>query len=169
MDMIFCWKAGFIYLFILKIWCIFFETFIHIKNLAGRWCTPLILALRRQRQAVLCEFEASLVYILSSSRTSYLILMRSATQWLQNRDISSMQAVLTLTLFPSADWSGSHTFFALLFTWFCLHSFVHSLGLAFPSVSFILYLLILFYMPGASPVFFETLSNFFPLYIYLKQ
>jgi hypothetical protein len=65
MDMIFCWKAGFIYLFILKIWCIFFETFIHIKNLAGRWCTPLILALRRQRQADLFEFEASLVYRVS--------------------------------------------------------------------------------------------------------
>ena len=30
---------------------------------AGRcWCTPLILALGRQRQANLCEFEASLVY-----------------------------------------------------------------------------------------------------------
>ena len=26
------------------------------------WCTPLIPALRRQRQVDLCEFEASLVY-----------------------------------------------------------------------------------------------------------
>ena len=31
-----------------------------------RWYTPLIIALRRQRQAGLCEFKASLVYRVSS-------------------------------------------------------------------------------------------------------
>jgi hypothetical protein len=30
------------------------------------WCTPLIPALRRQRQLDLCEFKVSLVYIGSS-------------------------------------------------------------------------------------------------------
>jgi hypothetical protein len=30
------------------------------------WCTPLILAFGRQRQEDLCEFEDSLVYIVSS-------------------------------------------------------------------------------------------------------
>lgn len=30
------------------------------------WCMPLILALRKQRQAVLCEFENSLMYRVSS-------------------------------------------------------------------------------------------------------
>jgi hypothetical protein len=30
------------------------------------WCTPLVPALRRQRQADLCEFKANLVYIASS-------------------------------------------------------------------------------------------------------
>ena len=29
------------------------------------WCPPLIPALRRQRQSDFCEFEASLVYIIS--------------------------------------------------------------------------------------------------------
>jgi hypothetical protein len=32
------------------------------------WCTPLILVLRRQRRADLCEFKASLVYKSSSRR-----------------------------------------------------------------------------------------------------
>jgi len=37
---------------------------------AGQWChTPLIPALRRQRQVELCEFEASLLYK-ASSRTA---------------------------------------------------------------------------------------------------
>ena len=31
------------------------------------WCTPLILALKKHRQADLCEFEASLVYTASQS------------------------------------------------------------------------------------------------------
>ena len=31
------------------------------------WRTPLILALRKQRQADLCEFQAVLVYIVSST------------------------------------------------------------------------------------------------------
>jgi hypothetical protein len=31
------------------------------------WCMPGLLALRRQWQANLCEFKASLVYIMSSS------------------------------------------------------------------------------------------------------
>jgi hypothetical protein len=30
------------------------------------WCTPLIPALRRQKQADLCEFKASMVYRVSS-------------------------------------------------------------------------------------------------------
>ena len=34
----------------------------------GRWCIPLVPALRRQRQADLCEVEASLVYR-ASART----------------------------------------------------------------------------------------------------
>jgi hypothetical protein len=33
------------------------------------WCTPLIPALRRQRQAELCEVEFSLVYSVSSRAT----------------------------------------------------------------------------------------------------
>jgi hypothetical protein len=33
------------------------------------WCMPLITALRRQRQVELCEFKASLVYIVSSRPT----------------------------------------------------------------------------------------------------
>ena len=33
------------------------------------WCTPLSPALRRQRQVDLCEFKASLVYIVSSRTT----------------------------------------------------------------------------------------------------
>ena len=39
------------------------------RSLGGRWawlCMPLIPVLRRQRQEDLCEFEASLVYIVSS-------------------------------------------------------------------------------------------------------
>ena len=32
------------------------------------WCMPLISTLRRQRQADLCEFELSLVYMVSSRR-----------------------------------------------------------------------------------------------------
>ena len=36
------------------------------KNKAGWWRTPLIPALGRQRQEDLCEFEASLVYRVSS-------------------------------------------------------------------------------------------------------
>ena len=41
-----------------------------MSKLAGLWgCTPLIPALGRQRQADLCEFEASLVYR-ESSRTA---------------------------------------------------------------------------------------------------
>jgi hypothetical protein len=34
------------------------------------WCTPLIPALRRQRQVYLCEFEASLIYRVSSRTVS---------------------------------------------------------------------------------------------------
>jgi hypothetical protein len=30
------------------------------------WCTPLIPALRGQRQADLCEFKASLIYLMNS-------------------------------------------------------------------------------------------------------
>jgi hypothetical protein len=40
----------------------------------AQWCTPLVPALRRQRQMDLCEFKASLVYIVSS-RTAW------TTQW----------------------------------------------------------------------------------------
>lgn len=35
----------------------------------AQWCTPLISALQKQRQADLCEFEARLVYR-SESRTT---------------------------------------------------------------------------------------------------
>ena len=38
----------------------------HQEECQGRWwCTPLIPALRRQRQVDLCEFKANLVYKLS--------------------------------------------------------------------------------------------------------
>ena len=31
------------------------------------WCTPVIPALRRQRQVDFCEFEARVIYIVSST------------------------------------------------------------------------------------------------------
>lgn len=33
------------------------------KTSLAWWCTPLILPFRKQRQMILCEFEASVVYI----------------------------------------------------------------------------------------------------------
>jgi hypothetical protein len=30
-----------------------------------KWCTPLISALRKQRQVDLCEFETNLIYMVS--------------------------------------------------------------------------------------------------------
>ena len=44
---------------------------------AGRWwCTPLILALRRQRQVDLCKFEANLDYK-ANSRTIQAVAQRN--------------------------------------------------------------------------------------------
>jgi hypothetical protein len=45
---------------------------IRIRNSWEWWCTPLIPALRRQRQVDLCEFQAILVYR-ESSRTARLL------------------------------------------------------------------------------------------------
>ena len=51
---------------------------IHLEKhiLAGRWCTPLIPALEKQRQVDLYNFEASLVYRVSS-RTARMISQRN--------------------------------------------------------------------------------------------
>jgi hypothetical protein len=48
------------------------------------WCTPLNPALRRQRQADLCEFEASLVYK-SSSGQSELLHRKTLSQKTNNK------------------------------------------------------------------------------------
>jgi hypothetical protein len=41
------------------------------------WCTPLILALGRQRRADLCEFEASLIFK-DSFRTARAVTQRNS-------------------------------------------------------------------------------------------
>ena len=62
---IFCLMSIFIYYSLKEIstMVMFSYSFKIRGHSAGwRWCTPLIPALGRQRQAALCEFEASLVY-----------------------------------------------------------------------------------------------------------
>ena len=49
-------------------------------NHQARWYTPLIPALRRQKQVDLCELEASLVYPVSS-RLAWL----DSETWFQNQ------------------------------------------------------------------------------------
>jgi hypothetical protein len=54
-------------------------SFLRKKKVIRQWCVPLIPALGRQRRVDLCEFEASLVFIVSS-RTAKAIQRETLSQ-----------------------------------------------------------------------------------------
>ena len=63
---------------------------------AGQWRhTPLILALRRQRQANLCELEASLVYRVSS-RTVRVVIQRNTLPLKKKRKQTTDKSMLSV-------------------------------------------------------------------------
>ena len=70
------------------------------------WCTPLTPALRRQRQADLYEFEASLVYIVSSRTVRAVthrnpVLKTTTTKSLKTKNLVTGPGIVALPLVPT--------------------------------------------------------------------
>ena len=94
-------------------------TYILLQIKIDSWqlgCTPLIPALRRQKQVDLSEFEANTVYRVSFTGQAPTLQRKMSWKTKQNKTFNSV---------------GDFCFTLLLFWWFCLFNFVFVFCFAF--------------------------------------